>query len=186
VRSAEFQATGHVLLDFPPFRRLVACGAQDKIIGDRHGCVHRRRWTRRDDGGAICTGPAGRCLSALFGWQVASQQCFSLTPIQHQPPVTSQPTVFFSHNESVSATSHQSAERGVFPFPPSVPSLRPSFSFSVRTPEGYQRDRYCNRCTVTKSVLTSITPPIPLRPVSIARPVSSSQGGRRAELVNVV
>jgi hypothetical protein len=39
------------------------------------------------------------------GWLPASQQCFSLTPVQHQPPVTSQPAVFFSHNKSASATS---------------------------------------------------------------------------------
>jgi hypothetical protein len=34
------------------------------------------------------------------GWLPASQQCFSLTPIQHQPAATSQPAVFFSHVES--------------------------------------------------------------------------------------
>jgi hypothetical protein len=48
--------------------------------------------------------------SALFGWLSASQQRFSLTLIQS--PVISQPTVFFSHNESASATGHQPAERG--------------------------------------------------------------------------
>jgi hypothetical protein len=46
---------------------------------------------------------------ALFGWQ----QCFSLTPVQYQPPATSQSAVFFSHNKSVSATSHQPAERNL-------------------------------------------------------------------------
>jgi hypothetical protein len=35
----------------------------------------------------------------------ASQQCFSLTPIQHQPPATSQPVIFFSHNKSASTIS---------------------------------------------------------------------------------
>jgi hypothetical protein len=49
----------------------------------------------------------------LAGWLPTSQQCFSLTPVQHQPPVTSQPAVFFSHNKSASATSHQPAERGL-------------------------------------------------------------------------
>jgi hypothetical protein len=49
---------------------------------------------------------------ALLGWLAASQQCFSLTPVQHQPLSTSQPAVFFSHNKSASATSHQPAERG--------------------------------------------------------------------------
>jgi hypothetical protein len=42
----------------------------------------------------------------LFGW-------LALTPVQHQPPVTSQPAVFLSHNKSASATSHQPAERGL-------------------------------------------------------------------------
>jgi hypothetical protein len=46
------------------------------------------------------------------GWLPASQQCFSLTLIQHQPAVTSQPAVFFSHNKSAPATSYQPAERG--------------------------------------------------------------------------
>jgi hypothetical protein len=53
------------------------------------------------------------------GWLPASQQCFSLTPVQHQPPATSQPAVFFSHNKSASATSHPPAERG--------PSFSPFF-----------------------------------------------------------
>jgi hypothetical protein len=42
---------------------------------------------------------------ASFGWLAASQQRFFLTPIQHQPPATSQPAVFFSHNKSAPATS---------------------------------------------------------------------------------
>jgi hypothetical protein len=51
---------------------------------------------------------------ALFGWLgPASQQCFSLTPIQHQLAAISQPAVFFSHKKSASATSHQPAERGL-------------------------------------------------------------------------
>ena len=36
----------------------------------------------------------------------ASQQCFSLTPNQHQPPANSQPAVLFSNNKSAPATSH--------------------------------------------------------------------------------
>jgi hypothetical protein len=39
------------------------------------------------------------------GWLPASQQCFSLTSFQRQPPTTSQPAVFFSHNKSAPATS---------------------------------------------------------------------------------
>jgi hypothetical protein len=48
------------------------------------------------------------------GWLPASQQCFSLTPIQHQPTATSQPAVFFSHNKSAPAISHQRAEQGQY------------------------------------------------------------------------
>jgi hypothetical protein len=40
------------------------------------------------------------------GQLLASQQCFSFTPIQHQP------AVFFSHNKSAPVTSHRPAERG--------------------------------------------------------------------------
>jgi len=39
-----------------------------------------------------------------------SQQYFSITPKQHQPPATSQPTVLFSHNKSAPDTaSHQTS-----------------------------------------------------------------------------
>jgi hypothetical protein len=48
---------------------------------------------------------------------VRSQQCFSLTPVQHQPPATSQPAVFFSHNKLASTTSHQPAERDLLSQP---------------------------------------------------------------------
>jgi len=34
------------------------------------------------------------------------QQCFSLTPNQHQPKAISQPTVSLSHSKSAPATSH--------------------------------------------------------------------------------
>jgi hypothetical protein len=47
----------------------------------------------------------------LFLSLQASQQCFSLTPIQHQPAATSQPAVFFSHNKLAPAISHQPAEQ---------------------------------------------------------------------------
>ena len=36
--------------------------------------------------------------SVLLAASPASQQYFSLTPNQHQPPATSQPAVIFSHN----------------------------------------------------------------------------------------
>jgi hypothetical protein len=52
-------------------------------------------------------------LVRLAGCQPASSAFLSHQfSISHQPPATSQPTVFFSHNESASATSHQLAERG--------------------------------------------------------------------------
>ena len=41
----------------------------------------------------------------------ASQQYFSLTQLQHQPPATSQPTVFFSHTTPAPATSTSTANR---------------------------------------------------------------------------
>jgi hypothetical protein len=41
----------------------------------------------------------------MFGGFSVSQQCFSLTLFQHQPPVASQPAVFFSHNKSAPTTS---------------------------------------------------------------------------------
>jgi hypothetical protein len=44
-------------------------------------------------------------LVRLADCQPASQQCFSLTSNQHQPPATCQPTVFFSHNKLATATS---------------------------------------------------------------------------------
>ena len=47
----------------------------------------------------------------LSSCQPASQQCFSLTPNQHQPPATSQPTILFSYNKSASATSHSQPNR---------------------------------------------------------------------------
>jgi len=34
-----------------------------------------------------------------------SQQCFFLTPNQHQPPANSQSALFFSHNKSAPATN---------------------------------------------------------------------------------
>jgi hypothetical protein len=52
----------------------------------------------------------GPCSAGRFP---ASQQCFSLTLIQHQPAATSQPTIFFSHNELAQATRHRPAEPGV-------------------------------------------------------------------------
>jgi hypothetical protein len=42
---------------------------------------------------------------SLFGWLATSQQYFSLTTNQHQPPSTCQPAVFFSHNKSTPAIS---------------------------------------------------------------------------------
>jgi hypothetical protein len=66
---------------------------------------------------------------ASFGWlAVSSQQCFSLTPIQHQPPDTSQPAVFFSHNKSAPATSHQPAERDQFTLLRNFPTLKKPIS----------------------------------------------------------
>jgi hypothetical protein len=48
------------------------------------------------------------------GWLPASQQCFSLTPVQHQPPATSQPAVFFSHNKSASPATRQPNEANIY------------------------------------------------------------------------
>jgi len=55
--------------------------------------------------------PLGACFidyrSILFTpFAATSQQYFSLTPKQHQPPVTIQLTVFFSYNKSVPATNY--------------------------------------------------------------------------------
>ena len=41
----------------------------------------------------------------------ASQHYFPLTQLQHQPPATSQPTVFFSHTTPALATSISTANR---------------------------------------------------------------------------
>jgi hypothetical protein len=46
---------------------------------------------------------------SLFGWLATSQQCFSLTANQHQPPSTCQPAVFFLSQQI--NTSHQPAEQ---------------------------------------------------------------------------
>ena len=40
-----------------------------------------------------------------------SQQCFSLTPNQHQSTATSQPAVLFSHNKSAPAISDSTANK---------------------------------------------------------------------------
>ena len=40
-----------------------------------------------------------------------SQQCFPLTPLQQQPPATSQPAVFFSHTTPAAASSTSTANR---------------------------------------------------------------------------
>jgi hypothetical protein len=68
------------------------------------------------------------CQPAVLFSHIISAQYFSLTTNQHQPPATSQPAVFFSHNKSAPATTHQPAERGqMFNFgprldlPPSLP-----------------------------------------------------------------
>ena len=42
---------------------------------------------------------------------LSSQQCFSLTPNQHQSSATNQPAVLFSHNKSV-PTAEQIGHRG--------------------------------------------------------------------------
>ena len=39
----------------------------------------------------------------------ASQQCFPLTPLQQQPPATSQPTVFFSYTTPAASSSTSTA-----------------------------------------------------------------------------
>jgi len=41
----------------------------------------------------------------------ASQQCFSLTPLQQQPTATSQPTVFSFHTTSAAASNTSTANR---------------------------------------------------------------------------
>jgi len=47
----------------------------------------------------------------MFAASPTSQQYFSLTLNQHQPPATSQPTVIFSHNKSVPAISRSRQNR---------------------------------------------------------------------------
>jgi hypothetical protein len=48
-----------------------------------------------------------RSIHRSAGWLSASQQCFSLKPIQHQPPASQQ---YFSL--TTNQHSHQPAERG--------------------------------------------------------------------------
>jgi len=48
---------------------------------------------------------AWSCGSVLLAASPASQQCFSLTPNQHQPPAISHSAVIFSHNKLAPATS---------------------------------------------------------------------------------
>jgi len=43
--------------------------------------------------------------SVRLACQLTSQQCFSLTPNQHQPLATSQPTVVFFYNKSAPVTA---------------------------------------------------------------------------------
>jgi len=47
-------------------------------------------------------------------YQLTSQQCSSLTPNQHQSPVTSQPAVLFFHNKSAPATTKRTEIGNVF------------------------------------------------------------------------
>ena len=56
-------------------------------------------------------GTRQRSLSSLFGF--SRQPIFPLTQFQHQPPATSQPTVFFSHTTLALATSTSTANRVV-------------------------------------------------------------------------
>jgi len=49
--------------------------------------------------------------SIRLACQPTSQQYFSLTQNQHQPPATSHPAVFFSQNKSAPATSHSQPNR---------------------------------------------------------------------------
>jgi len=51
-----------------------------------------------------------KTISVITLFAATSQQYFSLTPNQHQPPV-SQSVVFFSHNKSTPATSHGQPNR---------------------------------------------------------------------------
>ena len=43
--------------------------------------------------------------------QSPTQQCFSLTPLQHQLPTTSQPTNFFSHTTPTTSSNSSPANR---------------------------------------------------------------------------
>ena len=51
------------------------------------------------------------CCKYLTLLAASSQQCFFLTPNQHQPAATSQPAVLLSHNKLAPATSHSTATR---------------------------------------------------------------------------
>jgi hypothetical protein len=82
------------------------------------------------------------------GWLSASQQYFSLTPVQHQPPATSQTAVFFSHNKSASATGHQPAERGQDSFCMGGPRPCPIVFFLHSTPNL----KASHRCTAGASI----------------------------------
>ena len=50
-------------------------------------------------------------MAAYIPFASIRQQCFSLTPNQHQPPATSQPIVLFFLNKSAPATSHSQPNR---------------------------------------------------------------------------
>jgi len=49
--------------------------------------------------------------SVQLASQLASQQCSSLTPNQHQPPTSSQPAVLFPYSKSAPATSDSQLNR---------------------------------------------------------------------------
>ena len=56
--------------------------------------------------------------------QLTSQQCFSLTPNQHQPLATSQPAVLFSYNKSAPVTASRIEWVSVVPWNASAQTKR--------------------------------------------------------------
>ena len=88
--------------------------------------------------------------SVQLACQPASQQCFSLTQNQHQPPATSHPAVLFSYNKSTPATRHSQLNSTAIVRSPSSPPVAPYLCSTLAQPRlapGSSLTRSSEPCT---------------------------------------
>ena len=78
-----------------------------------------------------CSSP---CFLFCFN---TSQQCFPLTPLQQQPPATSQLAVFFSHTTPAAVSSTSTANMGFVPWCSFEESILNFYLFFLRSSQIY-------------------------------------------------